>query len=154
MTDIRIRPARLDEQGLLEELQLRASLVWEDTREDLLANPEVVELPAQQIEDGYVFVAERDGVVAGFGVLLPIDGQEPGLDGLFVEPEDFGGGVGRALVAEAVRRTRAMGAPGLKVVANLNARGFYDACGFEPLREVPTRFAPALIMRLAVEPDG
>ena len=150
MADPLIRPARLSEQAMLEDLQLRASLVWEDTREDLLANPEVVELPAEQIEGGYVFVAERDGAVVGFGVLLPIDGDEPDLDGLFVEPEAFGGGVGRALVAEAVRRARAMGAPGLQVVANLNARGSYEACGVEAVREAPTRFAPALIMRLAV----
>ncbi|HYD46238.1 MAG TPA: GNAT family N-acetyltransferase, partial [Phenylobacterium sp.] len=96
MSDLCIRPARLSEQALLEDLQLRASLVWEDTREDLLANPEIVELPAEQIEAGHVFVAERDGAVVGFGVLLPIEGGEPGLDGLFVEPQAFGQGVGRA----------------------------------------------------------
>lgn len=154
MADLLIRPARLSEQAMLEDLQLRSSLVWEDTREDLLANPEVVELPAEQIEGGYVFVAERDGAVVGFGVLLPIAGEEPDLDGLFVEPGDFGGGVGRALVAEAARRARAMGAAGMKVIANLNARGFYEACGFVAVREVPTRFAPALLMRRAVGPAG
>lgn len=152
MADLLIRPARLDEQAMLEDLQLRASLVWEDTRDDLLANPEVVELPVAQIEGGHVFVAERDGAVAGFGVLLPIAGNEPDLDGLFVEPEAFGGGVGRALVAEAARRARAMGAAGVKVIANLNARGFYEACGFAAVRGVPTRFAPALLMRLPVAP--
>lgn len=152
--DLHIRPARPDEQGMLEDLQLRSSLVWEDTRDDLLANPEVVELPAEQIAAGYVFVAERAGAVAGFGVVLPIEGGEPDLDGLFVEPEIWRGGVGRALVAEAMRRVREMGAGGLTVIANLNARGFYDACGFVAVREVPTRFAPALMMRLEVDPPA
>lgn len=152
--DIHIRPARLDELGLLEDLQLRSSLVWEDTREDLLAHPEVIELPAAQIADDLVFVAERGGAVVGFGVVLPVAGRNPGLDGLFVEPEAFGQGVGRALVAEAVSRARAIGGTGLGVIANLNARGFYEACGFRAVREVPTRFAPALLMRLEIDPEA
>ena len=152
--DLRIRPARLEEQGLLEDLQLRSSLVWEDTREDLLANPEVVELPAAQIAEGQVFVAEQAGGVVGFGVVLPIEGGQPGLDGLFVDPEAQGGGIGRALVDEAARRARAMGGGALMVIANLNARGFYEACGFTAVREVPTRFAPALLMRLEIDPPA
>lgn len=152
--NLHIRPARLDERGLLEELQLRSSLVWEDTREDLLANPEVVELPAAQIEGGQVFVAERAGAVIGFGVVLPIEGGQPGLDGLFVDPQAQGGGIGRALVGEAVRRAWAMGGRALVVIANLNARGFYESCGFAAVREVPTRFAPALLMRLEIDTFG
>jgi hypothetical protein len=49
---ILIRPAREDEQKPLEALQLRASLMNEGDRAYLMAHPEVIELPLQQIKDG------------------------------------------------------------------------------------------------------
>lgn len=148
--DLNLRPARLDERDFLERLQLEASLTWEDTRASLLANPEAVALPADQIAKGNVFVAERQSKVIGFGVVRPVQPQIADLDGLFVLPDAQGSGIGRRLVAEAVRRAQALGATALTVTANLNAKGFYEACGFYPVREIPTRFAPALLMSLQI----
>ena len=42
-----IRDARPDEAGVLTELQRSASLVWDDTREALLAHPEVIDVPVE-----------------------------------------------------------------------------------------------------------
>ncbi|MBA2467362.1 MAG: hypothetical protein H0V46_07150, partial [Sphingomonas sp.] len=55
--DLTIRPARLDERELLEDLQRRASLLG-PYRDDLLAFPDAITLPAAHMERGKVLVAE------------------------------------------------------------------------------------------------
>ena len=64
--DVSIRLARRDEQTMLESLQRRASLSNPGDRDALLAHPDAIALPVEQIVDGSVFVAERDGAIAGF----------------------------------------------------------------------------------------
>ena len=46
--DLNIRLARPEERDALEELQLRASLALDEYREQLLAEPDAVEFPAEQ----------------------------------------------------------------------------------------------------------
>lgn len=55
---ITIRVARVDEVDALEALQRRASLANPGDRDAILAHPEAIVLPPQQIVDGQVFVAE------------------------------------------------------------------------------------------------
>jgi len=141
---LRIRPARADEREALEALQWRASLANADHRAALLANPDAIQLPAEQLEHGDVFVAEEDGAVCGFAVLL-LQTAQAELDGLFVEPELWHRGLGTALVNEAVHRARRAGLA-LGVIADRQARAFYESCGFTVEAEVPTRFGPALRM--------
>lgn len=149
---MRLRPARPDERAALEDLQRRASLVWDDYREALSAHPEAIELPAEQIAAGQVIVAERDGVTLGFTVVLPRADDGAELDGLFVEPDHWRSGVGRRLVDAAVAAAREGGAATLHVIANPRALSFYEAVGFERLGETPTRFGPAIAMRKALRP--
>jgi hypothetical protein len=61
MEDLTLRLAAPAEKSALEALQLRASLMWEEDRPRLLANPALIELPLEQIESGRVFVADRRG---------------------------------------------------------------------------------------------
>ena len=51
------------ERSALEELQRRASLIWEEDRDALLAHPDAIELPLEQITDGHTIVAESIGRV-------------------------------------------------------------------------------------------
>jgi N-acetylglutamate synthase-like GNAT family acetyltransferase len=146
MTGEVIRPARLHEREALEDLQLQASLMGVADRADLLANPDVIDLPVDQIADGNVYVCEADGEIVGFGVVLPrADGQAE-LDGLFVRPDLWGEGYGRLLLEHGEGLARAAGASRLHVVANTQALDFYRACGFEPLGMAQTRFKPAPMM--------
>ena len=69
--DVSIRLARRDEQVMLESLQRRASLSNPGDREAILANPDAIALPVEQITSDCVFVAERGGVVAGFAAVVP-----------------------------------------------------------------------------------
>ena len=147
MKDVVCRLAATSEQKALEALQWRASLTNERYREALLAHPDAIELPLDQIAAGHVFVAERAGVTLGFvAILLRNDGATE-LDGLFVEPDHWKQGIGRLLVEHCASATRRHGAAALHVVANPDAEGFYQTCGFERTGTVQTRFGAALSMR-------
>ena len=141
---MRIRPARIDEWETLEELQRRASLEPGPYRDQLLANPDAIALPAEQIERGQIVVAELEGRIAGFAAVVGKDDKAE-LDGLFVDPELSRQGIGSALVAEAVHEARRQGLS-LTVVASPEARIFYDKCGFTVEGSTDTRFGPALLM--------
>lgn len=135
-----IRLAEPDEREELEELQRRASLALADYRDQLLAHPDAIHLPPAQVANGQVLVAELDGRVAGFAAVV---GGE--LDGLFVEPELWRRGIGAALVDAATHQARHKGLA-LTVIANPNARDFYESRGFSLEGEVQTRFGPAFRM--------
>lgn len=95
-------------------------------------------------------VAELDGAVIGFLVLLDRIDAECELDGLFVEPEQMRGGVGRRLMKEAVRMALEPGAARIVVVANPQAIAFYEKVGFSVVGGSRTRFGPAPRMALKV----
>src|SRR5689334_18709115 len=135
-----IRLARPEEREDLEALQRRASLANANDRPHLEAHPDAIHLPPAQIANGQVFVAELEGRVAGFASVV---GGE--LDGLFVEPELWRRGIGRALADEATHYARNRGLA-LSVIANPVARGFYESCGLSVEGEATTRFGPALRM--------
>jgi len=91
-----------------------------------------------------VFVAERDGAIAGFSAVLSRDDLDTDLDGLFVEPHLWGHGIGRLLVDHCAVLARARGSAALHVVGNPHAEGFYRACGFAMIGTVKTRFGAGL----------
>ena len=140
-----LRLAQIEELGELEDLQRRSSLALDEYREALLAHPDAIALPAEQIERGEVVVAELEGRIAGFAVILDQEGMAE-LDGLFVEPELWRRGIGSALVEEAVHDARSRGLSLMTVVANPGAREFYERCGFTLEGAAETRFGPALRM--------
>jgi GNAT superfamily N-acetyltransferase len=152
-TPVTIRTARIDEREALERLQRRASTFAETYREQLLANPDAIDLPAAQILDGAVLVAEIGAVTAGFAVVLPRDDGAAELDGLFVETDLWRSGIGRKLVLAAVARARCQGSRQLHVVANPAAIGFYEACGFVLAGTAQTRFGPAVTMQREIGAD-
>lgn len=135
-----LRLARPEEHGALEDLQRRASLELPEYREQLLANPDAIYLPEGQIANGQVIVAEVAGEIAGFAAVV---GGE--LDGLFVEPDLWGQGIGRLLADAATHEARRKGLS-LRVIAAPRARRFYESCGFAVEGEERTRFGPALRM--------
>jgi len=147
---VSIRDARPAERELLEDLQRRASTHSPTYRDQLLEHPDAIELPATQIDDGLVRVAERAGVPVGFHVLLcAVDGACE-LDGLFVEPHLWGSGVGRLLIQDAVAITRRQHATAIDVTSNPDAIAFYRRVGFSEGNEAATRFGPARRMHKRV----
>jgi GNAT superfamily N-acetyltransferase len=147
---VQLRPARADERRALEALQLRASIAHPDYRDQILANPEVIVLPDDQIAEGRVIVAEDETELRGFAVVLPREDGQAELDGLFVEPDRWRGGVGRRLVGWAADYAADLGAERLCVVANPTALDFYRAVGFVQTGMMQTQFDTAPVMELKV----
>jgi GNAT superfamily N-acetyltransferase len=153
MQEIIIRTARASDQKILEALQWRASLGNPGDRDALLANPDAIELPLQQIEAGGVFVAEGGGsdpsfaVIKGFAAILPRDDGDSELDALFVDPDAWRQGIGRALVEHCCLAARAAGADSLHVVGNPHAEHFYISCDFTMLGRKQMRFGIGLLMK-------
>ncbi|HEY7210140.1 MAG TPA: GNAT family N-acetyltransferase [Bryobacteraceae bacterium] len=145
-----IRPAAISEQKELEDLQRRASLTNAGDRGALLAHPDAIELPSEQIAAGGVFVWERNGIIAGFAALLPRPDGGAELDALFVEPTMRRCGIGRSLVEHCSEVARSQGSTFLHVVGNPHAEDFYLACGFKLTGTAETRFGPGLLMRKLV----
>ena len=142
-----IRPAVPAERAGLEALQWRASLANAGDREALLANPDAIALPADQIDDGHVLVAQRDGVIVGFAAVLPRPDGNAELDALFVEPGLWKQGVGRLLVDHCADLARRRASQILHVIGNPHAEGFYHACGFQTTGVIETRFGSGLAMQ-------
>jgi GNAT superfamily N-acetyltransferase len=146
-----IRPALPGERGALEALQLRASLIWEEYRDDLAAHPDAIALTPGAIEELRVRVASTPGAVVGFAE-WSVGDREWELEGLFVEPSAMRRGIGGELVQDVLWLARDAGVRRLAVVANPHAVAFYERCGFTRQSEVPTRFGPAV--RMAADLGG
>ena len=147
MFPITVRLALPAERKDLEALQWRASLNNPGDRAALMANPDAIELPLQQIEAGGVVVAEVSGSIAGFAAILSRPDGDAELDALFVEPESWRQGIGRALVEHCCRAAKVLGASAIHVVGNPHAEDFYGACGFQTLGTEQTRFGMGLLMK-------
>ena len=145
-----IRPAQVSERDALEGLQRRSSLHGPMYRGQLAAHPDAIELRLEQITGGLVRVAEQNGAIVGFAVLLERCEDACELDGLFVEPDRMRAGVGRQLMEDATRIARKRGATRIDVVANPQAVAFYEAVGFIRVGEAQTRFGPAPRMSMSI----
>jgi GNAT superfamily N-acetyltransferase len=149
-TKIIIRTAIMAEQQALEAVQLRASLTNDGDRNALLANPDAIRIPLEQLAAGRVFVAELNGETLGLSAIEPrVDGQTE-LDALFVEPKIRRHGVGRLMVEYCAEVARKQGSTALHVIGNPHAEDFYLACGFEQTGTIQTRFGVGLQMRKAL----
>ncbi len=145
-----IRPAlKVDHQVLL-------NIIWQTVLVDpvgnaeIIANPDAVELPIEQLDARTACVAELDGSPIGFATVVPRPDRDAELDGLFVLPGLQRTGVGRALVAAARDLAVAQGAGRLCVVANPDAQAFYLAIGFLDAGVTTTRFGTAPLMTLSL----
>jgi GNAT superfamily N-acetyltransferase len=146
MPQVTVRPAIAAERKALEALQWRSSLSNPGDSEALLANPDAIELPLQQIEIGGVFVAEVAGSVRGFAAILPRADGNSELDALFVEPEAWRQGIGRALVQHACSAAKGKAARSIHVVGNPHAEAFYRSCGFKVVGTKETRFGVGILL--------
>ena len=87
MSAVALRLAVPAEQHALEELQRRGSLMWEEDRDALPANPDAMELPFEQTCDSRPLVGESAGQFLGFAVVLPRDDGSQWRDARTLSPE-------------------------------------------------------------------
>jgi len=98
-----------------------------------------------------IVVADSSSEVVGF---YSIDGEPPGgeLGNLWIIPERIGTGLGRRLWRHAVASATEAGYTSLRIEADPNAVGFYEAMGAERIGEVtsgsvPGRALPLLLFK-------
>jgi GNAT superfamily N-acetyltransferase len=155
MSDIvLLRLAKLSERETLEALQLRASLRNSGDREALLANPDAIDLPSEQIVNGYVFVVEANDCIAGFASLIPRNDGGAELDALFVEPNLWRKGFARALISHCTRIANERGYDAIHVIGNPHAQDFYTAVGFMQVGTTETRFGIGLLFSMQIKPTS
>ncbi len=145
-----IRTAIVAEQRALEALQLRASLTNDGDREALLANPDAIKIPLEQIAAGRVFVSKLSGATVGFSAIEPRVDGETELDALFVEPNIRRHGIGRLMVEYCAEVARKQGSTALHVIGNPHADDLYLSCRFKQIGTIQTRFGVGLQMRKAL----
>jgi len=119
---ISIRLALPVERRDLEQLQWRASLNNPGDRVALLANPDAIALPLEQIESGQVFVAEEGNHVVGFAAVLDRPDNDVELDGLFVDPASWRQGIGHWLTDASHTRVAAIREPCMWLATHTHAR--------------------------------
>lgn len=94
---------------------------------------------AAQRAKARTFVAQVDGVSAGFADLVEKSGQtllgEMLIDMLFVRPPYHAQGVASALITQVQEAARTRGAATLVVQASLTARGVFERHGFRVEQE-------------------
>jgi N-acetylglutamate synthase-like GNAT family acetyltransferase len=147
MSGFCIRLALPSEKLELEQLQTRASLANAGDRDALLAHPDAIEVPTEQIAGGGVFVSECEGAIVGFAGIEPRDDGNIELDGLFVDPGMQRRGIAKSLIEHCAEVARNEGSTAIHVVGNPHAAEFYSACGFEVIGTAETRFGPGILMR-------
>lgn len=105
-----------------------------------LADAEALFQRFRDYPDYRLFVAEIDGAVAGTFALLIMDnlghrGAPSGvIEDVAVDPARQGSGIGRAMMAHALRECRKRGCYKVALSSNLkrrSAHAFYEAIGFE-----------------------
>ena len=141
-----LRPHRVGEigwlihrQGLLYHLEQG----WNGEFETLITRIYQEYEAAPEKPPKALWVAEQGGEVAGSVFILPAAGEDEGtaqLRMLYVEPAFRGRGIGKRLVEEAVRFSRASGYKRIILWTQdclASARRIYQAAGFQLLREEP-----------------
>lgn len=149
---IHLRPALASDLGALRDLTWRVTLADPAYADQARAQPDAIDGPTDALGQGGVIVAEQGGRLTGYvAILRPADAPVE-IDGLFVEPEFQGRGIGRTLLLAGLQSLRASGADRVTVVASPAAIAVYEACGFRQLGPTPTLFGPAVLMEAALSP--
>lgn len=143
-----IRPARPDDHRLLEALLRRASLATGEHAEDLLDQPDAMDIPVQNL--AHTLVAEAAGVIIGFCTILPQSETVAEIEAVFVDPESWRQGLGEQLVSAGAQMAVQAGVVSLDVVSGRYALPFYESLGFERAGLEATRFGPAVRLTKAL----
>ena len=140
-TELVIRPARAGEAPILTELCVRAKAHWGYDPAFMAAAAGLLRIREGAIGAGGVLTAlpQSEAPPCGVAAIVPL--RRPGwfeLSHLFVAPESFGLGVGRALFQAAVALAADKGATHVSILSDPNAAAFYQKLGARRCGEAPS----------------
>lgn len=139
-----IRRACSHEAEELSELAFRSKASWGyDSAFMATCRAELTVTPAY-LAKAQTFVYETSGRVLGFYGLMTDTTTELGF--MFVEPECFGSGVGRALFEHALQTAQGQGVVKLVIASDPGAAGFYQAMGAQRIAETPSASIPGRML--------
>jgi GNAT superfamily N-acetyltransferase len=131
------RTADPSEAEALTALALRSKRAWGYDETFMSAVlPDMIVRP-EYLRDEYGIVAEENGKPLGYAILR-IDSEGAFLRDLFVEPDRFRQGIGKALFAHVMEYARNHGAEKLRLVGDPNALDFYQRLGMVQIGEEPS----------------
>ena len=152
-----IRRAKPDEADELTLLAHAAKRHWnypekwiEHWKDDLTITPDF-------IAGNEVYVAMVDGTIAGCCALVVGD-ELAELEHMWIDPQQMGEGVGRALFQHTKERARELGLPELELSADPHAEGFYARMGAKRIGEIQAymdgqeRVLPRMKINVSQEP--
>jgi GNAT superfamily N-acetyltransferase len=138
-----IRPAHPGEATILTALCLRAKAHWGYDSAFMAAATRLLQIREGQIGAGGVLAA-RLGRESPCGVAAIVPQRRPNwfeLSHLFVAPEHFGRGIGRALFDAAVALAAGRGATHVSILSDPHAAAFYEKLGARRSGEAPSGVA-------------
>ena len=157
--DLQIRRATPDESNALTEIAHAAKRHWKYPEKWIeLWRPELTITP-EFIANNEVYVALVDGEIGGCCALVFSESLAE-LEHMWIDPQQMGRGVGRALFEHTKQRARDLGSIELELSADPNAEGFYLHMHAERIGEVPAdiegqpRVLPRMRVQLGVPPSG
>jgi putative acetyltransferase len=86
------------------------------------------------IDRGEIYVAESGGRVVGFGHAVPGE-----IAAIYVDPDFTWHGIGKQLLEYGMKMAAAGDSKAVKIDSTLNARLFYESCGFRFVKEITLR---------------
>lgn len=151
MTDLTVRPARLDEAKELTQLMQRSKAYWGYDEAFMTLFRSELQVTAEAIREGIVYVLVRDGERLGYYRFLKPEGKLL-LEDLFIEPDTIGKGYGKMLFQHAVSVARELGFGEFTFDSDPNAEAFYLHLGAERVSQresrIKGRFIPQMIYRI------
>ncbi|MEL7084008.1 MAG: GNAT family N-acetyltransferase [Cyanobacteria bacterium J06597_1] len=146
---IRLRPATVDEAGLLSSLALRSKAYWGYSTTFVEACATELQVDRHHLT-GSLFrctVAELEQEIAGYYVLEKCSLSEWELDAFFIDPPHIAQGIGCQLIEHAKSTAASLGGSRILIQSDPNAAGFYRKAGGRLLdtREsdsIPGRYLP------------
>jgi GNAT superfamily N-acetyltransferase len=166
----RLRLARLDERGQLEELialSARTLCAFDYSAEQIEgALTGAFGVDTELVRDGTFFVVEHGEQLAACGgwsrratlfggdaradrdsTLLDPRTQPARIRAFFVHPAHARAGLGRMLLDRCTREALARGFTSLELMATLTGQRLYSKCGFEPLEPIDHPLSADLSIR-------
>jgi len=150
--NIQIRRATPDEAETLTSIAHAAKRHWQYPEKwirqwqgDLTISPEF-------IADNEVYVAIIGGRIAGCCALVVSDSPAE-LEHMWIDPQQMGAGVGRALFEHARQRAKELGLAELELSADPHAEGFYQRMGAHRIGEISAEMdgQPRVLPRMKID---
>ncbi|MBY5992605.1 GNAT family N-acetyltransferase [Ferrimonas balearica] len=135
-----IRPAQADEAATLTDLAMRSKALWGYDRQFMAACSEELTYAKEGFALGthHATIAEVGDDLAGFSVVKHLGQRQWELDGLFIDPDWVGQGIGKRLLQHALVLARSLGGERLLVISDPHAVGFYRHAGAQEFGTAPS----------------